>query len=194
MTRRERLERRAERLRGWAAKREERAAAVFKAGEPFRGDIAFNTQPGHIPERARINAREHRAFESMRKAEGMEGRAAGIERALNASVYGDDPDAIERLEARIAEREAEAALRLAVNRAWRAAKGGSAAFLAALKEISPDGHQKIAEHVARTMGLCPWLRQPLDTTNLRAAIRGDRERLDRIRQERAKAIEQEGQP
>lgn len=193
MTRRERLARKAERLRGWAAKREERAAAVFKAGEPFRGDIAFNTQPGHIPERARINAREHRAFESMRKAEGMEGRAAGIERALDRSIFDDDPDAIEQLEARIAEQEAKAALHLAVNRAWRAAKGSAAAFVAALREISPDGHQKIAEHVAQTMHLCPWLRQPLDTTNLRAAIRRDRERLDRIRQERAKASEREGQ-
>ena len=33
MTYRERREARAERLQGWAAKREQRAAAVFKAGE-----------------------------------------------------------------------------------------------------------------------------------------------------------------
>lgn len=174
------MEARADRLRGWAEKREAAATATLQASEPYRDDIAFNTQPGHIPERARIIAREHRAFESLRKAEGMEGRADGIERALDRSIYDDDPDAVERLQTRIAEQEAEAALHLAVNRAWRKANGDAAAFLAALREISPDGHQKIAERVVRTMSLCPWLRPPMDTTNLRASIRRDRERLARI--------------
>jgi len=81
MTYRERREAEAERLREWAAKREERAAAVFKQGERFHGDFAFNTQPGHIPERARLIAREDRAHESLRKAQSMESRAAGIQTA-----------------------------------------------------------------------------------------------------------------
>lgn len=55
MTYRERREARAERLRGWAEKREKAAEATFKSHEIFRGDHAFNTQPGHIPERARVN-------------------------------------------------------------------------------------------------------------------------------------------
>ena len=106
MTRRERLERKAERLHGWAAKRETAAAAVFKAGEVYHGDTAFNTQPGHIPERARLIAREDRAYASHKKAQGMESRAAGIEHALDRSIYSDDPDALESLAARIAELEA----------------------------------------------------------------------------------------
>ena len=82
MTYRDRREARADRLRGWAGKREDRAAAVFKAGEPFTSDYAFNTQPGHIPFRARLIAREDRAHESLAKAAAMRSRAGGIEGQL----------------------------------------------------------------------------------------------------------------
>jgi phage shock protein A len=107
MTYRERRERRADRLRGWAEKRQTNATATLAAGEQYHGDVAFNTQPGHIPERARVIAREEKAFASLRKAQGMESRAAGIEDQLATAIYRDDPDAIQALEARIAKLEAE---------------------------------------------------------------------------------------
>lgn len=47
---RERREARADRLRGWADTRTARATAALKIGESYRGDHAFNTQPGHIAE------------------------------------------------------------------------------------------------------------------------------------------------
>lgn len=119
MTYRDRREARVERLQEWAGKREERAAAVFKAGEPFRGDIAFSTQPGHMPFRARLIAREDRAHESLVKAGSMRSRAGGIEGQLASSVYDDDPDAIEQLRARIARLEAERDEAKAVNAAYR---------------------------------------------------------------------------
>lgn len=97
MTYRERRERRAERLRGWAEKRQQTAAATLKQSERYRGDIAFNTQPGHIPERARLIAREDRAFRSLDKAASMERRAEEIERQAEHAIYDDDPDAIEQL-------------------------------------------------------------------------------------------------
>lgn len=121
MTYRDRREARADRLREWAGKREDRAAAVLEAGEPFRGDIAFNTQPGHIPFRARLIAREDRAYESLAKAAQMQSRADGIESQLAAAVYDDDPDAIEQLRARIARLEAERDEAKAVNAAYRKA-------------------------------------------------------------------------
>lgn len=121
MSYRERREARAERLREWAGKREQRAAVVFEAGEPYRGDIAFNTQPGHIPERARLIAREDRAHESVAKAVSMRSRADGIDRQLAASIYDDDPDAIEQLRARIAELEAERDAAKAANAEYRKA-------------------------------------------------------------------------
>lgn len=63
MTRRERLERKLEQRREWAASRQNKAASLHKANEPFRGDYAFNTQPGHIPERARVLRRTDKAVE-----------------------------------------------------------------------------------------------------------------------------------
>lgn len=131
MTYRDRREARAERLRGWAETREQRAAAVFKAGEPFTSDIAFNTQPGHIPFRARLIAREDRAFESLDKAESMRSRADGIEGQLATSIYDDDEDAIERLRERIARLEAERDDAKAKNAAYRKA------HRAELKEMTP---------------------------------------------------------
>jgi hypothetical protein len=107
MTYRERREARAERLRGWAGKREAAAAATFKSHEVYRGDTAFNTQPGRIPERDRVNAQADRAFQSLRKAEGMTNRAENIEGQLDHAIYSDDPDAIEALKVRIAGLEAE---------------------------------------------------------------------------------------
>ena len=119
MTYRDRREARADRLRGWAGKREQRAEAVFRAGEQFSGDHAFNSQPGHIPLRARLIAREDRAFESLGKAESMRSRADGIEGQLEKSIYDDDPDAVEQLRERIARLEAERDAAKARNAAYR---------------------------------------------------------------------------
>jgi hypothetical protein len=119
MTYRDRREARADRLRGWAGTREARAEAVFKAGEPFTSDIAFNTQPGHIPFRAKLIAREDRAYESIVKAASMRSRADGIEGQLANAIYEDDPDAVEQLRARIARLETERDAAKAVNAAYR---------------------------------------------------------------------------
>lgn len=53
-----------------------------------------------------------------------EERAAGIERQLERSIFSDDPDAAERLRARIAELEAKRERMKAINRAIRAAGRG----------------------------------------------------------------------
>ena len=121
MTYRERREARTERLREWAHKRNVKAEAVLKAGEHYRGDVAFNTQPGHIPERVRLIAQEHRAHESLQKAANMESKAANMERAADQAIYSDDPDATDALEARIAGLEAE---RNRVKEINKAAKSG----------------------------------------------------------------------
>lgn len=122
MTCRERREARAERLRGWAEKREREANATLNADNArYRGDHAFNSQPGHIPERARVIARTGRALASLGKAAGMSARADNIERAAEQAIYSDDHDAIERLRERIAGLEAERERIVAYNAACRAA-------------------------------------------------------------------------
>ena len=108
MTYRERREAKADRLREWAAKREAKAQAL-RASTPdsLRHDWAFVTQPGHIPERARMIARDDRAYENHQNGEEMASMAAGIEGQLEHAIYSDDPDAIQALETRIASLEAE---------------------------------------------------------------------------------------
>ncbi len=114
-TYRERRARKAERLRGWADKREARSETAFGRVEQITSMIPMG-QPilvGHHSEhRARrdqeriVNGMtaslEHRA-----KAEDFRRRADGIERAAEHAIYSDDDDAVERLTARLAELEAE---------------------------------------------------------------------------------------
>ena len=177
MTRRERREARAARLREWAGKRRSKAEALVRRNEPYRGDVAFNTQPGHIPERARAIRREEKAFEHEMKARDMAGRAAGIEAALDREIYDDDPDAVERLEERIAEREALRARKKAINAAWK--KGGREAILAA--GFSPAAAEAAVEVMSQGYS---WIKSPCDLTSLNAKIRRDRARLEEIRARR----------
>ena len=121
MTYRERREARADRLREWAEKRETRAAAVFKANEPFTSDYTFNTQPGHFPQRARVIASEDRAYASLGKAREMASHADSIDAQAAAAIYSDDPDTIEALRARIASLEAEHEQIKSENAAFRTA-------------------------------------------------------------------------
>ena len=115
MTYRERQQRRAERLREWADKREAKADAALSQARNMADAIPFG-QPillGHHSQgrderyRARIGATYDRAFEHATKAEDMARRANGIESQLAGSIYSDDPDALEALEARIAALESE---------------------------------------------------------------------------------------
>jgi hypothetical protein len=107
MTYRERRAARAERLRSWADKRTTDAERVLSSQPELRHDWAFITQPGHIPERARMNRADDRAHASLNKAASMARRADGIDAAAERAIYSDDPDAVERLRERIAELEAE---------------------------------------------------------------------------------------
>ena len=54
MTRRERLEAKIDKREEWAAGRRDKAATLRAYGGSLRHDWAFITQPGHIPERARM--------------------------------------------------------------------------------------------------------------------------------------------
>ena len=102
MTRRERAEARLERRREWAAGRAAKAEGLFARGDKFRGDHAFNTQPGHIPERARVLAAHDRGCEHLKVAAHHEAKALGLERQLATTIFSDDADAVEALRAKAA--------------------------------------------------------------------------------------------
>lgn len=138
MTRRERMERRLARRLEWAQGRASKAAALRKSNEAYRGDYAFNTQPGHIPERARVIARDDKAFEHHNMAAHHEAKAAGIEAQLERSIFSDDPDAPERLRERIAGLEAQRVRMKAINAQVRKGPGWGARLEAAGITITDD--------------------------------------------------------
>jgi len=86
-------ERKAARFDEWAAKREARAEAQLTSYPELRRDHAFNTQPGHIPARARMNAADARACASLAKARAMRAKAASLR---NVRVAGDAERAREK--------------------------------------------------------------------------------------------------
>lgn len=134
MTYRERRLARAERLREWADKRTTSATAALNTDPELRHDWAFITQPGRIPERTRMNARDDRAYASLAKASSMARRADGIERAAAHAIYSDDDDATDQLRARIADLEAKRARITAYNAACRKAGKCTAEALALLDD------------------------------------------------------------
>ena len=115
MTYRERREAKAERLRGWADKRDEKGTASVEKAKQIADMIPFgqpilmghHSQRRHKQDIERINSGFDQGYGNMRKADEFRSRADGIEAAADNAIYSDDPDAIERLEARIAELEAE---------------------------------------------------------------------------------------
>lgn len=128
-TYRERRERRAEDLRRQAATRDARSDAARAKGDAISGMIPFG-QPilvGHHSEgrHRRDLARIDRAFgetvENARDAEERRRKADEIERQAERAIYDDDPDAVERLEAKLADLERERNERKAANTAYRAA-------------------------------------------------------------------------
>lgn len=115
MTYRERMERRAEQRREWAEKRAAKSESALNQGRTMLDAIPLG-QPilvGHHSEKRDRRYRERavnkigQGFEHGKMAEHHESRADGIEHQLDRSIFDDDPDAIERLEERIAELEAK---------------------------------------------------------------------------------------
>jgi hypothetical protein len=176
------MERRLELRREWAGGRDAKAAALLKQNEPFRGDIAFNTQPGHIPERARAIRRDDRAAEHYGMARHHEAVADTLGKRLDSCVFSDDDNAIEALEARTREREAERDRLTRYNATCRqAAKRGE-----------PHGDLSLLDEAQRRelatlLRVCAYQVRPggafpsYALTNLGARIRADRERIEEIK-------------
>ena len=187
MTRRERLEAKIERRQEWADGRRAKAQVLNARADPYRGDIAFNTQPGHIPERARIIRAQDKAHEHSEMAAHHEAKADGLADQLDRSVFSDDADAVEQLEARIAKHEAKRDRMKVVNILYRQ---GDTAGLAALG-LDLD---VLRARVAATAATVPWVKTPYETyelTNLGARIRADRERIKAIQARQARTREAE---
>jgi len=113
LTYRERRARKAERLRGWAEKREAKSVAAYERSSEMASVIPFG-QPilvGHYSEgsdrryRDRIGRVMDQSCEHAAKATSMRSRADNIEAQTAHAIYSDDPDATDRLRDRIARME-----------------------------------------------------------------------------------------
>jgi len=187
MTRRERLEAKLERRREWASKASARSDAAFSAARRLADSIPFG-QPilvGHHSERHARRDRERihndmsRGVETMHLAEHHEAAADGLEHALEHSVFSDDPDAIEAIEARIAEHEQKRNRMKLINKLF--GKGDVAGLAAIGLDLD-----KLRVSVA---GNFSWDKKPYpayELTNLGARIRSDKVRIEDIKRRNAR--------
>lgn len=194
MTRRERLEKRLEKREAWADSASAKSATEFqKARDATRGiELGQPILCGHHSEQHHRRALEksdtamRRGVEVSRRASEHAGKAANLARQLDRTVFSDDEDAVEKIEARIARNEMQAAAMAAVNKVWKKTPGTPMDRAA---KLVADGvcSERIAKQAAQTMTQFAYLKAPLDTTNIRARIRTDRKRLDDIRTQQARA-------
>lgn len=84
--RQEAADRKADKYDDWAQKRRTQAHATLNNNRRFTRDIAFCTQPRHIPFRARIIKQDDRAHESLSVAAGFSEKA---DRLRHVRVAGD---------------------------------------------------------------------------------------------------------
>lgn len=196
-TYRERREARTDRLRDWAASREAKAGAAFDKAREV-GDAIPMGQPilvGHHSERRhrrdveRIESSMSKGVEHSRKAESMASRADGIDRQLATSIYSDDPDAIEALEAKIAKREARRDEK----------KKANAQIRKALKGVDQKDWAETLTRAGLAAAISPMYREgcgmwavTYDLKNDGANIRRLKERIEEVktRQARAAAAEE----
>ena len=180
-TYRERREAKAERLREWADKRDAKGAAAQAAADRTADMIPFG-QPilvGHHSEgrdrrvRQRMRNNQSKAYEHGNKADEFRRRADGIERAADNAVYSDDEDAAEKLEARIARREAERDGIKAFNTKVRATGELDLELLDAKRRAN---YLSIAAHSAHQLGKGGTFPGYV-LSNLGATIRKDKKRL-----------------
>lgn len=124
--RRERLEAKADRLRGEGRSLYDRAhkmASVIPFGQPIL--VGHHSEKRDRNYRGKIHNTFGKAFETMKAGDEAAGKAASVG---TGGISSDDPDAVTKLEAELAGLEAEQAKMVAVNKAFR--KGDNAAVLA----------------------------------------------------------------
>lgn len=186
MTRRKRMEQRADNREAWAVsatrKAEERseASARYVEGIPFGQPILV----GHHSEKRHRRALENswnamgRAVELSDKAKRHEQVADTLRDRLETTIFSDDENAIAELEARITEREAE--------------RDGIKAFNASCRKGAPDV-MLLSDHW-RTRYEALYKRGPLPAyalSNLSGRIKTDRDRIKSIRYQSVRSAKAE---
>lgn len=188
MGRRERLERRAEKREAWADGARQESNRRFDAARSIADNIPLG-QPilvGHHSEKRarkdqeRIHSNMSRAVEADKRAADHISKAGGIRDQLDNSIFSDDPDAIEALEAKATALEAAADRCVALNKEIRRELKNGDGWL---DRIGATEDEKLA--LARNAA--SWRNKPefpsYHLTNLRANARRCRERIVAIKRQ-----------
>ena len=186
MTYRDRRERRADRLRGWAAGREQKGREAFQKSHDLADQIPLG-QPilvGHHSEAHarrdadRITRDMQQGVEHSRKAADHTGKADNIERELRGAIYMDDPDARERLEEKIVTLEAERERRKAINAEARKHKQDKETFLAWLDTQDERTRSDLMSVFNMYQGGLRWVKY--DLSNIGGTITKEKQRLAQL--------------
>lgn len=202
MTRRERLERKLEKRLEWAASRKAKAEQRFTnahnatAGIPMGQPIlvGHHSEKRHRAALERSDSNMRAACESSDMAEHHTSKAAGIERQLRNTIFSDDDNAIEELEAKIANLESQRDTNNAINKIVRAKPKNELtddklAKLTALGLKESTARQVFVPDFAGRIGIASYVNQ-----NLGGVIGNAKKRIEDIkrRQERSQAAESNG--
>ena len=195
MTRRERLEKKLEKREEWAGNRDADAERRINSARSIGSHIPLG-QPiliGHHSEKRhrrdieRIDSNMRKSCESAKMADHHRNKAAGLASQLDNTVFSDDDNAIEALQERIADREAERERMKTANRAYK--KGG----LEAIKELLPIEELKNAVSVLTHQAYYQKPFPPYALTKLGANIRRDKKRIEEIKRRNTRQAEAEAE-
>lgn len=196
MTRRERLQRKLERRQEWADKAQARSVAASNAahhiasfippGQPIL--VGHHSEKRHRRDLDRIDSNMRKCIDNQDLAEHHTAKAGGIEAALDRSIFSDDDNAVQALEARISEREAEREKMKTVNKLY---KKGDTAGLAALG-LDYEAIKKRLAALGSYFGQAPHM--PYELSNLGGRITADRKRLEIIKQRQERSAKAEASP
>lgn len=191
-TTRERRMARADRLDDWSTTHDAKAAGAERTFRQIADMIPVG-QPvlvGHHSERRhrRDIGRQDAALGAMvterRTAESQRSRAANIRAATDASIFDDDDNAVEALQARIDGLEAQRTAIVEFNKAARKAKGDTALIAAALAQLPADlqrSYLSAVQHAAYSIrnGAFP----AYHLSNLSGSISKQRKRLEQLQRQ-----------
>lgn len=189
MTRRERIARKIEKRTDWAESRTQESARRFDTahnavagippGQPIL--VGHHSERHHRADLDRHDRNMRAAFESQDTAQHHKSVAVSLQRALDTSIFSDDRDAVQALEARIAEREAESERMRFVNKAHaKYLKTGKLDAALTPAEIVRIQNYKPAYSWE------PHPHAPFELSNLRGRITADKKRLEVIKLRKAR--------
>lgn len=195
MTRRERLERKLEKRREWADKALARSDQHYNVGHKMM-DVIPPGQPilvGHHSERrdrnfrGRIDSHMTKFVEERQLAKHHVSKAGGLDAQLERTIFSDDANAIEAIEARIAENEARRVQMKKINAMYR--KGDAEGLAAAGLNL-----EILRERLKTAYTWCQQPHPAYELQNLGQRISGDKKRLEHIKVQNERRATAEAAP